>query len=153
MPRCVDLSTRSKKTPSEGRRATMTGEELPCQADETTGSSPFVRGEPIPPSSVPVSPDEAGGHAHGKVRTETSGLNEPAADTGMPELHPGDVVKDMGIGKVGRVMDRVGTNYQLRPLNGGREWEAPARDLRPAVQSDAISDAVRDANAQSRRRI
>ncbi|MFI6288436.1 hypothetical protein ACIBCM_27440 [Streptomyces sp. NPDC051018] len=108
----------------------MTGREPPFQAEGNGGT-----------------------HALGQARTGHSALNDPAEDSEVYSPALGDVVKDIGLGKVGRVMDRVGTNYQLRPLNGGREWDAPARDLRPAVQSDAMSDAVKDANIQSRTRI
>ncbi|MGW6459446.1 hypothetical protein ACWF94_26555 [Streptomyces sp. NPDC055078] len=62
----------------------------------------------------------------------------------------GDVVKDASHERVGRVMGHVGPVYQLRPLNGGREWEAPASALSPAVQSDAMSPALAEVNAQSR---
>lgn len=54
-----------------------------------------------------------------------------------PDL--GTVVRDISRMRVGRVMGRVGPHYQLRPLNGGVEWEAPAEDLVPAEQSDAMS--------------
>ncbi|MCM2389155.1 hypothetical protein [Streptomyces albipurpureus] len=63
----------------------------------------------------------------------------------------GDVVRDIRKkGRVGRVMGRVGPHYQLRPLNGGVEWEAPAEDLAPAEQSDAMRADVIKANADSR---
>ncbi|MGW6457066.1 hypothetical protein ACWF94_14295 [Streptomyces sp. NPDC055078] len=38
----------------------------------------------------------------------------------------------------------------MRPLNGGREWDAHAEDLAPAAQSDAMSAAVAEVNAYSR---
>ncbi|MFF0446956.1 hypothetical protein ACFYT4_11155 [Streptomyces sp. NPDC004609] len=66
------------------------------------------------------------------------------------EPEPGDVVRDAATRKVGRVMDRMGLRVQLRPLNGGREWDALPEDLSPAAQSDAMSAAVAEANAQSR---
>ncbi|MFI6287167.1 hypothetical protein ACIBCM_20875 [Streptomyces sp. NPDC051018] len=62
---------------------------------------------------------------------------------------PGDVVRDAATRRVGRVMDRMGLRVQLRPLNGGREWDAMPQDLSPASQSDAMSAAVAEANAQS----
>ncbi|MFI6289385.1 hypothetical protein ACIBCM_32350 [Streptomyces sp. NPDC051018] len=67
------------------------------------------------------------------------------------EPEPGEVVHDAATRKVGRVMDRMGSRVQLRPLNGGREWDALPSDLRPAAQSDAMSEAVAEANALSRR--
>ncbi|MGW1977453.1 hypothetical protein [Streptomyces sp. NPDC001889] len=71
--------------------------------------------------------------------------------TGTPyEPTAGDVVRDAAGKRIGRVMGRVGGRIQLRPLNGGREWDALPEDLTPAVQSDAMSAAVAEANAQSR---
>ncbi|MFF0447011.1 hypothetical protein ACFYT4_11445 [Streptomyces sp. NPDC004609] len=78
-------------------------------------------------------------------------MNEESAREHPYEPEPGDVVRDAATRKVGRVMDRVGARVQLRPLNGGREWDALPGDLRPAAQSDAMSEAVADANALSRR--
>ncbi|SCK13189.1 MULTISPECIES: hypothetical protein [unclassified Streptomyces] len=63
----------------------------------------------------------------------------------------GDVVHDGAIAKVGRVMDHMGTRVQLRPLKGGREWDAYPENLRPAVQSDLLRAAVAEANSLSRR--
>ncbi|MBO0651753.1 hypothetical protein J1792_02735 [Streptomyces triculaminicus] len=42
------------------------------------------------------------------------------------ELDPliGKVARDIARDLLGKVMDKVGPNYQLRPLTGGREWEA-----------------------------
>lgn len=61
----------------------------------------------------------------------------------------GDTVRDAK-GRVGRVMGDVGGRYQLRPLNGGLEWDANGDDLTPAIQSDALSGAVAEANSLSR---
>lgn len=58
----------------------------------------------------------------------------------------GEVVKDSRTGRVGRVMGHVGPRYQLRPLNGGLEWEADPESLAPAIQSDALSDRVAEVN-------
>ncbi|MGW6456399.1 hypothetical protein ACWF94_10800 [Streptomyces sp. NPDC055078] len=62
----------------------------------------------------------------------------------------GAVVRDSAVGRVGRVMGDVGGRVQLRPLNGGVEWDALPERLSPAAQSDAMSEAVAEANAQSR---
>ncbi|MGW6900757.1 hypothetical protein ACWGF2_29790 [Streptomyces sp. NPDC054919] len=63
---------------------------------------------------------------------------------------PGQVAEDARTGRVGRVMGHVGPRYQLRPLNGGREWEADPVSLGPAAQSDALGPAVAEGNACSR---
>lgn len=61
----------------------------------------------------------------------------------------GDLVWDETARKVGRVMDRLGTRYQLRPPEGGREWDA-AGPLRPATTAESLSAGVALANARSR---
>ncbi len=63
---------------------------------------------------------------------------------------PGETVKDTATGRVGRVMGHEGPRYQLRPLNGGREWDADPEALEPASQSDALSPAVAEANWRAR---
>ncbi|MFE5855792.1 hypothetical protein ACFQ61_21615 [Streptomyces sp. NPDC056500] len=65
-----------------------------------------------------------------------------------PEI--GDVVRDVQTRRVGRVMDREGGYIQLRPLNGGVEWDALPEHVVPAEQSDAMSAEVARVNAQSR---
>lgn len=47
------------------------------------------------------------------------------------EPHVGDVVTDTRTGREGRVMGHEGPRWQLRPLTGGREWEADANHMNP----------------------
>ncbi|WP_191971862.1 hypothetical protein [Streptomyces luteolifulvus] len=63
----------------------------------------------------------------------------------------GDLVWDEGARTVGRVMDRVGTYWQLKPLDGGREWDARG-PLRPATAAQRLAAGVALANARSRGR-
>lgn len=63
----------------------------------------------------------------------------------------GDTARDARTGRVGRVMGHVGPYVQLRPLNGGCEWDAQPEDLRPARQSDALSPDVAAVNKRSAR--
>ncbi|MFE7464898.1 hypothetical protein ACFU6R_12470 [Streptomyces sp. NPDC057499] len=42
-------------------------------------------------------------------------------EQGKPSF--GDLVKDVDRNRVGVLMDRVGGRYQVRPMNGGKEWE------------------------------
>lgn len=78
-------------------------------------------------------------------------VNAPGTTCEHPEnWEPGETAKDIRTGRVGRVMGRVGPRYQLRPLNGGKEWEAAPDHLSPAIQSDALSDAVAEVNARTR---
>jgi hypothetical protein len=64
-----------------------------------------------------------------------------------PEI--GDLVFDEATRKVGRVVDRVGPYWQLKPPGGGREWDAPG-PLRPATVTESLSFGVALANARSR---
>ncbi|MFI1867448.1 hypothetical protein [Streptomyces jumonjinensis] len=66
-----------------------------------------------------------------------------------PAQAAGAVVRDAASKRVGRVMGHVGGRVQLRPLNGGREWDAFPEDLSPAAQSDVMSAAVAVANANA----
>ncbi|MFI8529046.1 hypothetical protein ACIGMX_02165 [Streptomyces aquilus] len=60
-----------------------------------------------------------------------------------------DLVYDEATRKVGRVMGREGSRYQLRPPGGGREWDAYG-PLRPATAAEKLSAGVALTNARSR---
>ncbi|WEH20493.1 hypothetical protein [Streptomyces sp. VNUA24] len=62
----------------------------------------------------------------------------------------GDTVRDAGSGRIGRVMGFVGPYVQLRPVGGGREWDALLEGLRPATRSEALREGVARSNARSR---
>jgi hypothetical protein len=62
----------------------------------------------------------------------------------------GDTVRDAGSGRIGRVMGFVGPYVQLRPVGGGREWDARRERLGPVTRSEALSDSVARSNARSR---
>ncbi|MFD3511649.1 hypothetical protein [Streptomyces sp. NPDC058657] len=62
----------------------------------------------------------------------------------------GDVVHHASLDRVGRVMGHVGPYIQLRPLAGGREWDADPSQLRTLNQSELLSALVAVANARSR---
>uniref|UniRef100_A0AAU1ZUC4 Uncharacterized protein n=1 Tax=Streptomyces sp. NBC_00093 TaxID=2975649 RepID=A0AAU1ZUC4_9ACTN len=61
----------------------------------------------------------------------------------------GDLVWDEATRRVGRVMGNEGPHRQLRPVGGGREWDAPG-PLRPATAAERLSESVALANARSR---
>jgi hypothetical protein len=65
------------------------------------------------------------------------------------EPEPGELVYDEATRKVGRVMGHVGPCHQLRPVGGGREWDARG-PLRPATAAEKLSAGVALANARSR---
>ncbi|THA27513.1 hypothetical protein E4198_04230 [Streptomyces sp. RKND-216] len=66
----------------------------------------------------------------------------------MPSV--GEAVHDAARDRVGRVMAHDGPYLQLRPLAGGREWDAAPETVRPLTQSELISALVAVANARSR---
>uniref|UniRef100_A0AAU2VHP9 Uncharacterized protein n=1 Tax=Streptomyces sp. NBC_00003 TaxID=2903608 RepID=A0AAU2VHP9_9ACTN len=53
--------------------------------------------------------------------------------------------------RVGHVMDRWNGRLQLRPLDGGREWDVAPETVRPAPRAEVLSAAVALANQRSRR--
>ena len=70
------------------------------------------------------------------------------SDDGTPPL--GAAVHDGESGRVGLVMGHEGPYLQLRPLGGGREWDADPARLRPLGPAELLSARVADANARSR---
>lgn len=61
----------------------------------------------------------------------------------------GDLAYDEATAKVGEVVDHVDGCRQLKPVGGGREWDAHG-PLRPASQAERLSCGVALANATSR---
>ncbi|WP_236072989.1 hypothetical protein [Streptomyces tardus] len=51
------------------------------------------------------------------------------------------------------MVGREGSYVQLRPLGGGREWDAEPRELRAMSQTEVLSALVAELNARSRRGI
>ncbi|WP_374200710.1 hypothetical protein [Streptomyces sp. ATCC 21386] len=75
---------------------------------------------------------------------------EPPRRPDPPRARRGDTVRDAGSGRIGKVMGFVGPYVQLRPVGGGREWDARLEDLRLATRSEALSESVARSNARSR---
>ncbi len=55
---------------------------------------------------------------------------------------------DEATGRLGYVMDRVGSRVQLRPDCGGVEWDARPEDVREAVAGDVLRVKVREHNVR-----
>ncbi len=68
---------------------------------------------------------------------------EPAA------FEPGTVLYDPATAKVGEYRGASGPRALLRPLGGGREWEAEPDGLRPATDRERLGAGVRAANART----
>ena len=64
---------------------------------------------------------------------------------------PGTFVFDPRTRKVGEYRGKAGPYAMLRPVGGGREWEADPALIRPATPEERLSAAVNAANAQSRK--
>ncbi|MEI5520640.1 hypothetical protein WB388_08500 [Streptomyces brasiliscabiei] len=62
----------------------------------------------------------------------------------------GDLVEDTARKRVGKVMGFEGPYVQLRPIGGGREWDAEPGSIRQATLAQALSAGVAVANARSR---
>ncbi|MFB7632876.1 hypothetical protein ACFC0M_18310 [Streptomyces sp. NPDC056149] len=63
----------------------------------------------------------------------------------------GEFVRDRSRGRVGRVMDRAGARFQLRPIGGGVEWDVDPADLEPVPVSAVLSEHVAELNRRSGR--
>jgi hypothetical protein len=65
------------------------------------------------------------------------------------EIGRGTLVYDPESDRVGEYRGKAGPYAMLRPVGGGREWEADADLVRPATAEERLSAAVRAANARS----
>ncbi|MCB8902749.1 MULTISPECIES: hypothetical protein [unclassified Streptomyces] len=57
----------------------------------------------------------------------------------------GALVVDTQTDKLGYVMGQVGLAMQLRPVAGGREWDADPAHVRPATSEERLA-AIRERN-------
>ncbi|RSS35257.1 hypothetical protein [Streptomyces sp. WAC08241] len=62
----------------------------------------------------------------------------------------GALVYDRVARVVGEFRGRAGPYAMLRPVGGGREWQADPADLRPATPAERLSAGVRAANDRTR---
>ncbi|HEX5565622.1 MAG TPA: hypothetical protein VFY14_01550 [Streptomyces sp.] len=63
----------------------------------------------------------------------------------------GSVARDTRNDRVGDVMDVHHGRVYLRPLGGGREWEAPPHEVQPLTPREQLSARLAATNARSRR--
>ncbi|MGC9536318.1 hypothetical protein [Streptomyces sp. UG1] len=68
-------------------------------------------------------------------------------------FEPGMPVYDPATKKVGEYQGKAGPYAMLRPMGGGREWEADPALIRPATQEERIGAGVRAANRRTKRRV
>jgi hypothetical protein len=64
-------------------------------------------------------------------------------------IEQGTLVYDPQKDKVGEYRGKAGPYAMLRPLGGGREWEADPESVRPATPEERLSASVRAANSRS----
>jgi hypothetical protein len=62
---------------------------------------------------------------------------------------PGAVLYDTAAARVGEYRGRSGARLMLRPLGGGREWEAEPAALRPATDRERLGASLRAANERT----
>jgi hypothetical protein len=72
--------------------------------------------------------------------------------SGGPGLPPRSVVVDEGAERVGELMGAVGPYVLIRPLGGGREWEAEPERVRAATPGERLRAWLVVVNARSSRR-
>jgi hypothetical protein len=64
-------------------------------------------------------------------------------------MEPGTLVYDPATRKVGEYQDRTGPDGMLRPVGGGREWQADPARIRVATLEERLRAGVRAANDRS----
>ncbi|MFJ7421053.1 hypothetical protein ACIQXD_20910 [Streptomyces uncialis] len=74
-------------------------------------------------------------------------------DEEAPEGRPtvGETVRDNRLGRIGIVMGGLGPYVQLRPLYGGREWDADPGHVEPVSALELLSARVAEVNERSRK--
>ncbi|MGX9890270.1 hypothetical protein [Streptomyces sp. NPDC002276] len=65
-------------------------------------------------------------------------------------METGALLYDPATDKVGEYQDKSGPYALLRPVGGGREWQADPASLRPATDAERLSAEVRAVNARAR---
>ncbi|MGW7007672.1 hypothetical protein ACWGCW_33940 [Streptomyces sp. NPDC054933] len=66
---------------------------------------------------------------------------------------PGALVYDPAAERVGTYEAKAGPYLLLRPVGGGREWEADPARVRPATQEERVRAEVRAANQRTGRQV
>jgi len=64
-------------------------------------------------------------------------------------METGALLYDPATDKVGEYQDKSGPYALLRPVGGGREWQADPGSLRPATDAERLRAGVRAANART----
>ncbi|MFC9424521.1 hypothetical protein [Streptomyces sp. NPDC056987] len=70
--------------------------------------------------------------------------------TDLPPPGIGTWVVDTRWDRLGLVMGQVGPCVQLRPPQGGREWDADPAHVRPATRAEELRARVSERNHRTR---
>lgn len=122
-----------------------------CKAHEEIARTEWLAG--LTPYSTPATQGRRCGYvtAFAEVPSLPAAVEPTNGDeTAAMSVRLGDVFEDTKVKRIGRVMGFVGPYVQLRPVGGGREWDARPDRLRPATVSEALSVGAAAANARSR---
>lgn len=65
----------------------------------------------------------------------------------------GERAKDTASGRIGVVMGEVGARVQIRPVGGGKEWDAIPDDVEPPSAREELSARLAIRNGNSRHRL
>jgi hypothetical protein len=76
---------------------------------------------------------------------------EPAGPRPAPP--PGTTVRDTIRDRIGVIMGHEGPHLQLRPLSGGREWDAAPDHVQPLTPAELLRARVAETNARSRQEL
>lgn len=68
--------------------------------------------------------------------------------TGLPRI--GETVRDTLLGRVGVVLGHHGPYVQLRPLGGGREWDAHPGRIQLLTRPELLHARLAEVNKRSR---
>ncbi|MCT9077286.1 hypothetical protein [Streptomyces fulvoviolaceus] len=71
----------------------------------------------------------------------------PVEERAVPEV--GELMYDPVMRKVGEYQGKAGPYAMLRPVGGGREWEADPEQIRPATPAERLSAGVKAANVRA----
>ncbi|MFE2426354.1 hypothetical protein ACFXJ5_06290 [Streptomyces sp. NPDC059373] len=69
--------------------------------------------------------------------------------TDADDLEIGTLAVDTARGEVGEVRGHVGPYVQMRPQDGGLEWDARPENIRPLSAAETLSAKVAQANRRS----
>ncbi|PZG96139.1 hypothetical protein C1I97_26545 [Streptomyces sp. NTH33] len=62
----------------------------------------------------------------------------------------GELAKDSATGRIGVVMGEIGNRVQMRPVRGGREWDALPSNVEAPSAREELSARLATRNGNSR---